>query len=114
MGFLTKEQVRASKVKFEKVEAFGGEVWVKELSAQEREDARLEVGNKEGEIDVAKTQIAIVRRAVCGVDKKRLFNEEEDLSWLLEKSAKDLEIVSYAAQRLSGLAPEEDTKLVKK
>jgi hypothetical protein len=99
--FLTKEQIlEADDLPTEEVEAWGGKVLVIALSAEERENLRLGMG--ENENDLLKVAIKLVSLTVVDENKNRVFSEE-DIEALEKKSAKEIDKVFAVAQKLSGL-----------
>lgn len=103
MKFLTREQILSSQdLETEEVDAFGGKVLVKSLTAAEREELRKDMGTDEKEMDLLLIQMKLVSLCIVGENRKRLFSEE-DIGVLAKKSAKELDKVFEVAQRLSGL-----------
>lgn len=108
MTFLTKEQIlTADDLPTEEVEVWGGTVLVIALSAQERENLRLSMG--ENENDLLQVMVKLVSLVVVDENKNRVFSEE-DVEALAKKSAKEIDKVFAAAQKLSGLGVEKELK----
>lgn len=114
MKNLTRDEIlKADDIKTEKVEVpeWGGDVFIRTMSGAERDDfeASLIVGKK--------TNLSNIRAKLCALvivnDKdKRLF-AEKDIFALGCKSAKALDRVFTAAQKLNGITSEEIEELVK-
>lgn len=98
---LTKQQIlEADDLPTEEVEAWGGSVLVTTLSAEERENLRLSMG--ENEDDLLKVMIKLVSLTIVDENKNRIFSEE-DVEALAKKSATEIDKVFAVAQKLSGL-----------
>ncbi len=115
---LTKNEIlEADDLGREKVEVpeWGGHLWVRALSGDEREgfEASMMVVNKKGdrELRIKNMRSGLVARAACTTKGTRVF-AESDIPALSQKSAAALERVYVVAARLSGLTPEDEEKLV--
>lgn len=110
--FLTKEQILDAKIETEEVEVWGGKILVKALSAVEREEIRKDVSEDEKSGNLLKVQIKLVTLTVVDASGKRLFNQE-DVEKLADKSARELDKIFIAAQRLAGLG-QQNTEIIEK
>lgn len=114
MKNLTRDEIlKADDFKTEKVEVpeWGGQVFILTISGAERDDFEASL------IKGKKTNLSNVRAKFCALticdDKnKRLFSDK-DVFALGRKSAKALDRVFTAAQKLNGITSEEIEELVK-
>ncbi len=114
--FLTKERIKSAKdVVYKEVNVieWDGKVYIKSLSAVEREELRKEVGeDPEKEMDLIKLQMKMLSLTIVGENKERLFTKE-DIEWLQNKSATVLERLFLIAQKMSGLGVEVTEEITK-
>lgn len=94
---------------------WGGEVWVRGLTAKERdefESSILVMRGKTQELNMkqARTKLAVL--SICDEQGKRLFGEG-DIGVLSAKSSIPLNRIFETAQRLSGLTQEDVDELTK-
>jgi len=114
MKNLTREEIlEADDIKTEKVEVpeWGGDVFIRTMSGAERDDFEASL------IKGKKTNLSNIRAKLCALviidDKdKRLF-AEKDVFVLGRKSAKALDRVFVAAQKLNGISSEDVEDMVK-
>ena len=114
MKNLTRDDIlNADDIKTEKVEVpeWGGDVFIRTMSGAERDDFEGSL------IRGKKTNLANIRAKLCALvavdaDRKRLFSEK-DISALGRKSAKALDRVFSAAQKLNGISSEDVEDMVK-
>jgi hypothetical protein len=114
--FLTKELIKnANDVKMELVEVpeWGGKMYIKSLSAIEREELRKEIGEgSDKEMDLVKVQMKMLSLTIVGEDKTRLFNED-DMLWLKEKSAVVMDRLFLISQKMAGLGADATEEIAK-
>jgi len=93
-------------IKREQVEAWGGEVWVKGLTGAERdkwEGSIVVMHGKDQTVNFSNIRAKLCAMTICDADGKRLFTDN-DVVFLSEKAADELQKVFVVAQRLSGLS----------
>jgi hypothetical protein len=114
--FLTKELIKnANDVKMELVDVpeWGGKMYIKSLSAIEREELRKEIGEgTDKEMDIIKVQMKLLSLTIVGEDKVKLFTEE-DVEWLKGKSAVVLDRLFLVSQKMAGLGVEATEEIAK-
>lgn len=111
---LTRDEIlKADDIKTEKVEVpeWGGDVFIRTMSGAERDDFEGSL------IRGKKTNLANIRAKLCALvvvdaEGKKLFSEK-DVSALGRKSAKALDRVFTATQKLNGISPEDVEDMVK-
>lgn len=115
--FLTKEQIKNVDdltVEIVDVESWGGKVGVKALTAVEREELRKDIGDDPtAEVDIIKVQMKMLSLTLVDENHERLFTTNEDIEWLKNKSASELDKLFKIAQTLSGLG-EKSTEEIEK
>lgn len=119
---LTREKILAEarqKRRMEEVDVpeWGGSVFVKELSAAERDafEASMVKLDRKGKVqghNLANVRARLAVFALCDEDGKRLFGDDE-AGILGEMSAAALQRVFEVAQRLSGISNEDMEELEK-
>lgn len=113
MSTLTRDQILdADDLAIEgpiEIEEWDGEVYLREMSAKEREEYENEVVTgdpQDPEVNTEHMRARLLVRALCDEDGERLF-ETDDMEALSERSADVLGRLFERAQRLSGLAPDQ-------
>lgn len=112
--FMSKEQILASAdFNYEEIEAFGGIVRIREMSAEEREGFEKEfskAGAGTGSVDLSKVGKNMRARLVvsCVVDAagQNIF-ADQDVEKLAKKSASDVDKIFSACMKLSGITGDE-------
>lgn len=108
MAILSKAQILAADdLPRERVEVpeWGGEIFVRALTAGERDAFEAELTARSGkqiEVNLRDVRAKLCSRAMCDEQGARLF-EDHEISALARKSAAALTRVFEVAQRLSGL-----------
>lgn len=113
MGLLTKEQLLKKNLPVERVELpeLGGEIYVRTLTANERDEYEAQhVAKKEEGNQFENFRGRFAALVVCDEQGNRIFTDEE-ASLLGEQSAKILDRIFDVGQRLNGMAPEEKEKI---
>lgn len=117
---LTKEMIlQAKDIPVEKVEVpewgEGAYVYVKGLTGAERDKFEASIIEQRGtlqRINLENARSKLCVACICDQDGKRLFSDDE-INVLAGKSAIALERIFTAAQRLSGLLPNDIEKMTK-
>lgn len=116
MGLLTRDQIlHADDIKTGDVEVpeWGGTVRIRPLTGAQRdafESATIEQRGKNPTVNLKNLRARLVAASACD-EKGRLLFTEEDVAALGRKSAKALNRVFEAAQKLSGLTDEDVAEL---
>lgn len=117
-AFLNREAIFAvSDIKTEAVYVpeWGGSVYVKGMTARERDEYEVEIVSTRGknvEVNRRNLRAKLVVRTVVDENGERLFGDT-DIKELGEKSAAAIDRLFGVAQRLSGLSPEDEEDLAK-
>ena len=115
---LTREQIlKASDIAIEKVSVpeWGGDVYVKGMTAKERDSFESSIIIKAGKhqrVNMNNIRAKLVARSICDKDGELMFTEK-DVSVLADKSASAMQKVFAVAQRLSGITEEDTEDLLK-
>jgi hypothetical protein len=118
MAILTREQIleaRDMRVEKVKVPEWGGEVFVRSLTAAERDDFEGSIVTRDGsklDFSIANIRAKLVARTVCDEAGNRIFTDA-DILLLGEKSAEPVDRIYDVAQRLSGLSDKDMEELEK-
>lgn len=114
MKNLTRDEIlKADDIKTEKVEVpeWGGDVFIRTMSGAERDDFESSL------IRGKKTNLSNIRAKLCALviidDKGKKLFAEKDVFALGRKSAKALDRVFVAAQKLNGISVEDVEDMVK-
>lgn len=94
------------------VPEWGGDVVVRTLTAGERDEFEIAIREAREEEDRPNVRARLVALVVVGEDGRRLFSEA-DVEQLGELSARAMDRVFAAAQRLSGFTPDDVAELEK-
>ena len=117
MKILTKEQIlQAQDIKKEKVEVpeWGGAVYVKTMTAAEKDKFEKSVMGKPGsEPDIEGVRAKMLAQTIVDEQGKLLFTLEE-VDLLSAKAARACDRIFAVAQRLSGFTAEDVEDLAKK
>ena len=108
MGLIDKATILAAKdIKTEDVlvSEWSGSVRVRELSAGEVVGFWEACRDAEGKLMPSRVQPELLVRAVVGEDDNPLFTPA-DISKLMEKSSRNINLIFEAAQRLNGIGDE--------
>ena len=125
MSALNREEILGAddiQVELIEVPEWGGDVWVKGMTGQERDKfedeliIRSTVGKGRKTTQVSEVSLADIRAKLCSMticdkDKTRLFTEK-DVKALSKKSAAALQRVFEIAQELSGITDDDIDELV--
>ena len=125
MSALNREEILGAddiQVELIEVPEWGGDVWVKGMTGQERDKfedeliIRSTVGKGRKTTQVSEVSLADIRAKLCSMticdkDKTRLFTEK-DVKALSKKSAAALQRVFEVAQELSGITDDDIDELV--
>lgn len=116
MKVLTREEIlEMLDIPKEKVAAWGGIVYVRGMTGEERdsfESSIIKQRGKEQSINLANVRAKLCALTICGADGKNLFSEA-DVQALGKKSAVELQKIFAVAQRLSGITNEDVEELSK-
>lgn len=114
MGNLSRDDIlKVKDVKIEKVQAWGGTVFVRGMTGAERDKFESSIVQQRGKEQIINLQNVRARLCVltlCNEDGERLFQDSE-INLLAEKSAVELQKVFLVAQRLSGITQEDVDEL---
>jgi hypothetical protein len=97
------------------VPEWGGEVYVRSLSAKERdefESSMLTFKGKTQEVNLRQARAKLAALSICDEEGKRLFSDA-DVAALGNKSASAMQRVWTVAQRLSAITEEDMEELTK-
>lgn len=109
---LTREQIlKNNELKYEVVEAFGGEVRVSVMSGRAKDMFEASV-NEGGKINTKNIRAKLAAATMVDENGKLLFNEQ-DIEALGNLSSSDLDKVVTVAQRLNTLTDDDVDKLAK-
>lgn len=103
------------KIELVNVPEWGGAVYVRGLSGQERDEyekSMLKIQGTKRELALRNVRAGLCARSICNVKGERLFSDNE-ITELGKKSSIALDRVWEVAQRLSGLSEEDVEELVK-
>lgn len=115
---LTRDQIlNAQDIQTEEVSVpeWGGTVLVRALDGEERdalEASMIQGKGKNAQVNLKNLRAKLAARSMVDENGKRLF-EDGDIPALAKKSAAALNRVYEAAQRLSGITPEDVDELTK-
>ena len=115
---LTRDQIlNAQDIQTEEVSVpeWGGSVLVRALDGEERdalEASMIQGKGKNAQVNLKNLRAKLAARSMVDENGKRLF-EDGDIPALAKKSAAALNRVYEAAQRLSGITPEDVDELTK-
>lgn len=102
-------------IKKVKIPEWGGHVYVKGMTAKERDDFEasiIRMNGKVRKVDMRDLRAKLVSKSICDEDGKLLF-DEKDIKELGEKSASAVQRIFTVAQELSGLTDEDAEELLK-
>ena len=105
--------LKASDIKIEPVEAWGGTVYVKGMTGKERdqfEASVIKMKGKSQDMNLANVRAKLCVMTICDDKGVRLF-ADADAPLLGDKSAQELQKVFAVAQRLSGITAEDVEEL---
>jgi hypothetical protein len=98
-----------------KVPEWGGEVWVRGMTAKERDDFEASIITRRGStqvVNMKNVRAKLAAYSICDEDGNLLFSEK-DIDELAQKSATALQRIFEVAQVLSGITEEATEELVK-
>ena len=103
--------LKASDIKIEPVQAWGGTLYVKVMTGKERdlfESSVITIKGTSQSYNLANVRAKLCVLTICDENGNRLF-ADSDMPLLAEKSALELQKIFVVAQRLSGIT-EADVK----
>lgn len=114
MGSLSRDDIlKVKDLKVEKVQAWGGTVYVRGMTGAERdkfEAGIIRMRGKEQTINLENVRAKLCVLTLCDADGNRLF-EDGEVALLADRSAMELQKVFAVAQRLSGITQEDVEEL---
>ena len=109
-NILTKQQIlEASDIKIEEVAVpeWGGSVHIKVMNATQRDEFETFVYNRQDQKDLSGMRVLLCKLCICDTEGKRMFQSDNDVKALTNKSGSALMVVFQAAQKLNALSPDD-------